>query len=497
MALTMTAELADTFRTKREGVVFVFDAIAGAFPKAPIHPLSLAGEFVPLEEARLRPLEFAADNWIAGALYVAEKYPDCILFDVGSTTTDIIPVRNGRIAAGGRTDMERLTSGELVYTGILRTNPNTIADKVPVDGRMCRTAAEYFAVMADVYLLLGFISEDEYTCPTADGRDRTPESCRERLARLVCADGEMLNAEQTLKLARYLHERQIRQLTDALFQVLSGLEDGFALPAAVAGAGVFSGFSGSAATGAHRPGPGKGMGSRICDRPSRAGRGGSPCRNDRWGGIMIEVVIKVGGSLSRGKELGALCLILAELGREHRLLVVPGGGPFADAVRDCDRTFHLGDHASHWMAVLAMDQFGILLSELIPNGEPVRDADSARRVALSGKVPVLLPYDLLHRADPLPHSWTVTSDSIAAWVAETFGSNRLILLKSMDGFFDGTGPPAPITLTQLARWDGVDPYLSTVLSSNALDLWIVNGNEPDRLKELLTKGMTRGTCLLR
>ena len=239
MALTMTAELSDTFLTKREGVLFVFDAMAHAFPRTPIYPLSLAGDFVQLGEARLRPLDFAASNWVASALYVAVRHPTCILLDVGSTTTDIIPIRDGRIVSRGITDMERLTSGELVYSGILRTNPNTILGEVPIDGRMCRVAAEYFTVMADVYLILGFISGEAYTCPTPDGRTKTPGAARERLARLLCADVEMLNEEQTLKLARYLFEKQLQQLTDALCQVLSRLENGYQMPLAVAGAGTF------------------------------------------------------------------------------------------------------------------------------------------------------------------------------------------------------------------------------------------------------------------
>ena len=239
MAVTMTAELSDTFRTKREGVLFIFDAMARAFPLAPIHPLSLAGEFVLLGEARLRPLDFAASNWVAAALYVAAGHPTCILFDVGTTTADIIPIHDGQIVGRGITDMERLTSGELVYSVILRTNPDTIAGQVPINGQMCRVASEYFTVMADVYLILGLISEEAYTCPTPDGRAKTPDAARERLARLVCADGEMLNEEQTLKLARYLFEKQLQQLTGALCQVLSGLENGYQMPLAVAGAGSF------------------------------------------------------------------------------------------------------------------------------------------------------------------------------------------------------------------------------------------------------------------
>jgi aspartokinase-like uncharacterized kinase len=219
---------------------------------------------------------------------------------------------------------------------------------------------------------------------------------------------------------------------------------------------------------------------------------------------MIEVVAKVGGSLSRGANLRALCLLLAELGRERRLLVVPGGGPFADTVRECDNRYGLSDAASHWMAILAMDQFGYFLSDLIPRSKPARDVDAARQIALSGRVPVLMPFDLLRRADPLPHRWMVTSDSISAWVAELVRAPKLVLLKSVEGLSDGLGRgeadgrlPALVTLEQLVRWEGVDRYLATILADSGLDLWIVNGNAPDRLKELLAKGTTLGTRLQR
>lgn len=239
MAVTMTAELSDAFRSKREGVFYILEAIDQAFPTIPIHLLGLSGELVQLTESRRRPLDFAATNWLASALFVAQKHPDCILVDVGSTTTDIIPIRGGYVVSKGRTDMARLASGELVYTGAIRTNPNTLASFVPVHGRMCRVSAEYFTVMGDVYLLLGYLSPEAYTCPTPDGRAKSGLAARERLARLICADGEMLSEEQVFQLARYLFEKQLQQVTEALFQVLSRLEDGHRLPLVVAGAGSF------------------------------------------------------------------------------------------------------------------------------------------------------------------------------------------------------------------------------------------------------------------
>ena len=110
-----------------------------------------------------------------------------------------------------------------------------------------------------------------------------------------------------------------------------------------------------------------------------------------------------------------------------------------------------------------------------------------------------MPFDLLRRTDPLPHSWAVTSDSISVWAAQLVQAPRLVLLKSMDGFSNGPGrsdagegSPRPITLEQLARWEGVDPYIATILAGRTSDLWIINGNAPERLKELLVKGSTRG-----
>ncbi len=156
-ALTMTAELSDAFRDKREGVVFVMDELRAAFPTAQVFALDCDGRFELLSAARAQPLAFAATNWLASALLAASHIRDCILIDVGSTTTDIIPIRDGSVACEGRTDLDRLVAGELVYSGILRTNPNTLTTSVPVRGRPCRLAAEQFAVMADVYLLLGRI----------------------------------------------------------------------------------------------------------------------------------------------------------------------------------------------------------------------------------------------------------------------------------------------------------------------------------------------------
>ncbi len=137
------------------------------------------------------------------------------------------------MACEGRNDLARLGAGELVYTGVLRTNPNTLTTYVPVRGRPCRVAAEYFAVMADAYVLLDRLDAADYTCPTPDGRDPSPAACAERLARLVCADREMLSEHEVVMIARYLVECQLRVVSDGLLQVASRGGEAAVAPAGV------------------------------------------------------------------------------------------------------------------------------------------------------------------------------------------------------------------------------------------------------------------------
>jgi len=227
----------------------------------------------------------------------------------------------------------------------------------------------------------------------------------------------------------------------------------------------------------------------------------------------LDAVLKVGGSLGRsgletrpyGQGLAVLCQEIGRLGTRHRLLVVAGGGEFADLVRNHYRRYHLGEMTAHRMALLAMDQYGCLLGDLVPGSRLVMDLLSARQVAEGGHVPILLPASLVIQADPLPHSWQVTSDAIAAWVAGLAHAPRLILLKDVDGLF--SADPAqggPVTLLPelsvedlASRQGGVDEYLSVVLASVALETWVINGQRPERLAELLHTGRTLGTRVQR
>ncbi len=217
----------------------------------------------------------------------------------------------------------------------------------------------------------------------------------------------------------------------------------------------------------------------------------------------LAAIIKLGGSLSRCEALPALCQEISRLGARHRLLVVPGGGDFADLVRDFYSSLHLSETAAHRMAILAMDQYGYLLGDLIPHAELVTGLPAIQRVADGGRVPILLPATCMAQSDPLPHSWQVTSDSIAAWIAGELHAPLLILLKDSDGLY-ASDPASPATGDFLPRVElselttlggGVDPYLGTVLAQFPIETWVINGQQPERLAELLQAGHTLGTCI--
>jgi hypothetical protein len=236
--VTMTAELSDAFPTKTEGVRAILAACAEALSPAPLRILDVRGGFIVLERAREEPLLVAAANWAATARLAAGCRADAVLIDVGSTTTDIIPIRAGRPRPRGLDDTDRLLSGELVYTGVQRTPPAAFAETVPLRGGWCRVACENFAITADVYRVLGRIDGAAYTVPTPDGRGKGREESAARLARLVCSDLEALTPEEIAGIASYLEDRQIDQIVRALAEVMAR-EPIASREAIVAGGGAF------------------------------------------------------------------------------------------------------------------------------------------------------------------------------------------------------------------------------------------------------------------
>ncbi len=218
-AVTMTAELSQAFRTKREGVAFVLNGVAAAFPRARIAVFTTDGRWLTVESARREPLAVAAANWVAMAQMVAAHVPDAVLVDIGSTTTDIIPIVDGRVVAEGHTDPERLASGELVYLGAVRTPVEAIVRAVPLGAGWAGVSAEGFALVGDVHVWRGTISSTVYTAPTPDGRPAARTFAAERIARVVCADREMLDEKAINAIATYVGDAQVARTAGAIARV--------------------------------------------------------------------------------------------------------------------------------------------------------------------------------------------------------------------------------------------------------------------------------------
>ncbi len=193
----------------------------------------------------------------------------------------------------------------------------------------------------------------------------------------------------------------------------------------------------------------------------------------------IDTVIKLGGSLERAGLLEFVGEGLASLVDEgRRVLVVPGGGRFADAARALCAEHDPGKDTAHWWGVAAMDRLAGIVARVLPRGELVTDADQARAAATAGRLPVLAPFAWLREADPLPHSWDVTGDSIAAWVAGQVGARRLVLVKSVE--------PPPLPIEDLARQGVVDAYFPSIVPPG-VEVEIVDGHALERLRAVVMR----------
>lgn len=439
-AITMTAELSRIFLTKREGVEHVLDAVRTAFPSpTPVFVFSLPGEMVPIADAACRPMSVASANWMATALLVAERFPDALLIDVGSTTTDIIPIVGGSVVSVGRTDLERLASGELIYTGALRTPVEGMAHEVTVFDVTYGVAAEGFATSGDVYVCLGDILPDMYAGPTADGRPADRPCAVDRLRRALCADQVELSVHAVDRFASALATAQVARIAAAIGRVRSRCPS--IQRAVVAGLGGFIAARAARAAGLEvelldgRESPASQCAPAVAvavvlERLLNGREGRKRSRRGPW--ILdrepLTRVIKVGGSLLAYPDV--LQRLMLRLPKARSALIVPGGGVFADAVRALDTSIAPTDSRAHWMAVLAMDQYAeILVEQLQGTGVRVETLAEARSALTSNHVPVLAPSRWLRTANPLPHSWDVTSDSIAAWVAGQAGAKTLVLVK--------------------------------------------------------------------
>ena len=464
-AVTMTAELSRVFLTKREGVGAVLDAVESALDGA-VYVFTVNGLFVPPAAARMRPLDVAAANWIGTASLIARTHPTALLVDIGSTTTDVIPIVGGRVAAEGLTDPDRLASGELLYTGAVRTPVEALAADVCVQGRRVALAAEGFAMSADVHLWRGDLCAGDVTGGTADGRPATREAAGDRLARALCADRELMDDAAITGLADALAAAQVERVTGTIGRVAARHPS--IRCAVVAGVGSFIAQRAARAAGL-----------QVLALADAHGDGAARCAPAAAVALLlaerlaVRTVVKVGGGLlPHDAELTA---VVSGLDAVSHTLIVPGGGPFADAVRDAYARGTVDDDAAHWMAVLAMDQYAELLASRMSRGCVVTSLSAAYRAASSGQVPILAPSRWLREADPLPHSWDVTSDSIAAWIAGQVGARRLVLIK----------PPG-------ATGQLVDAYFERARPAG-LDVYVVPADDRGGLKTALSTNGSKST----
>ncbi len=217
-------------------------------------------------------------------------------------------------------------------------------------------------------------------------------------------------------------------------------------------------------------------------------------------------VLKVGGSLAEDSaSLMRLCHELGILAKNHRILIVPGGGEFANTVRKIDKKYDLPCIISHKMAILAMDQYGLFLSSLIPDSYVSYSIENRGSIE-KGNLPIFLPSHIMFRENPLEPSWDVTSDSIAAYIANLVKADKLLLVKDVDGIFSKN----PKKNTNIKMFDEltsqeliklniktcVDNSFPRILIQSKLDCYIVNGKYPDRIKQILENKRTLCTHII-
>lgn len=219
-ALTMTAELVDVFDNRESGLNSLITLCKESIGND-IGFYTVQGEFLNFNNTQNKLGQIASANWHASAIYVASRIDSGLFIDIGSTTTDIIPFSDNKLMNRGHDDQSRLRFDELVYTGVIRTPLMSLTQKVPFRGEWQSLAAEYFANTADVYRILGCITEDDDLMDTADGKAKDIESSVRRLARMLGMDSNNAGHDCWNKLAQYFEEVHLQLLTKTTLRVLT------------------------------------------------------------------------------------------------------------------------------------------------------------------------------------------------------------------------------------------------------------------------------------
>ncbi|MFX1293265.1 MAG: hypothetical protein ACFFD2_00205 [Promethearchaeota archaeon] len=211
----------------------------------------------------------------------------------------------------------------------------------------------------------------------------------------------------------------------------------------------------------------------------------------------MDAVIKVGGSVLQKNSVKDLCKSLDKLIKKFSFVILPGGGAFANLVRNYYKIYQNSDDSAHWMAILSENILGFLILEYLELGKPVFSVSEISEILNSSQIPIFMPFQYIFEQDPLPHSWKVTSDSIAAYLAEILQAKKLILLKDVDGIYTRDPkkfPSEEIKLIPLINlktaelsnfYNCIDSYLPILLKKYQRDCFIVNGFHPERLTQVL------------
>ena len=231
-AVTMTGELADLFANRREGVLAIANTVSKLLGKNVQFYASQAG-FVRLESVAAHATAIASANWHASASLLTKHAQNALFVDIGSTTTDIISIADGKVAINAYSDAQRMQNDTLVYTGVVRTPVMALAQKLRFEGVETNIMAEYFATMADVYRLIGDLQPEYDLAETADGKGKTALESARRLARMVGhdVDDKPLKTWETLALT--CKNAQMTQIKQA---ILKHLKPGAAMIGGGAGA---------------------------------------------------------------------------------------------------------------------------------------------------------------------------------------------------------------------------------------------------------------------
>ncbi|MEJ2249528.1 MAG: hydantoinase/oxoprolinase family protein [Candidatus Lokiarchaeota archaeon] len=209
IAVTMTAELSDVFKTKKEGVLTILNALRNCFPKEKVKVVNNQGKFLDLDYAFKKYNTISAANWASTAIFLGNYVDCCVMIDAGSTTIDIIPIKNHNPISQGKDDISRLIHHELVYTGGLRATIPSITHFFPFRDIMVRLSFEKFALISDVHLILGNISQEDYINETADNRPTDIEYCYARIARMICLDLNSISLKELNIICNYIYQKQL------------------------------------------------------------------------------------------------------------------------------------------------------------------------------------------------------------------------------------------------------------------------------------------------